>query len=170
MRTSSHPPRRARPVTAPSAQPAVPRRFPSHRGPTLGSETASSLVIAGAGTVSIPVSPTSRSKPRWVHARCSWRDWRSMDVFEPAISSRVAALHVAYCVATSDGSEIATNEILEEILLSHGSAWKVGTREGHPGLERRVPLGVQEAAEHVMANSSHAGDTSSRRRGTRRSA
>lgn len=93
-----------------------------------------------------------------------------MDVFEPAISSRVAALHVAYCVATSDGSEIATNEILEEILLSHGSAWKVGTREGHPGLERRVPLGVQEAAEHVMANSSHAGDTSSRRRGTRRSA
>ncbi|WP_454853922.1 hypothetical protein [Promicromonospora soli] len=47
---------------------------------------------------------------------------------------------------------------LEEILLECGSAWKVGTREGHVGLERRVPLGVQEAADHVMATSGRAGE------------
>lgn len=47
---------------------------------------------------------------------------------------------------------------LEEILKRNGSAWKVGAREGYPGLERRVPVGVQEAADHVMANTSHAGD------------
>lgn len=48
-------------------------------------------------------------------------------------------------------------EALEELLKRNGSAWKVGTREGHPGLERRVPLGVQEAAEHTMVTAGDAG-------------
>lgn len=39
-----------------------------------------------------------------------------------------------------------------------GSAWRVGTRDGLPGLERRVPLGVQEAAEQVMRASGSAGE------------
>lgn len=46
---------------------------------------------------------------------------------------------------------------LESILLESGSAWKVGSRDGFPGLERRVPLGVQEMSEHVMATSGDAG-------------
>lgn len=47
---------------------------------------------------------------------------------------------------------------LEELLRRCGSAWKVGVRNGGEGLERRVPTGVQEAAEAVMATASHAGD------------
>lgn len=44
-----------------------------------------------------------------------------------------------------------SNDRLEEILRSGGSAWKVGERQGVPGLERRVPAGVQTAAEAAMA-------------------
>lgn len=46
---------------------------------------------------------------------------------------------------------------LQDLLERNGSAWKVGTRDGYPGLERRVPLGVQEAAEHTMATAGEAG-------------
>lgn len=46
---------------------------------------------------------------------------------------------------------------LERVLLSNGSAWKVGLRDGLPGLERRVPAGVQEAADMAMAGSGSAG-------------
>lgn len=47
---------------------------------------------------------------------------------------------------------------LEDALLQNGSAWKVGSRDGHPGLERRVPLGVQEVADHAMASAGRAGE------------
>lgn len=47
---------------------------------------------------------------------------------------------------------------LAELLERNGSAWKIGTREGFPGLERRVPLGVQEAAEHTMTTAGDAGE------------
>jgi hypothetical protein len=47
--------------------------------------------------------------------------------------------------------------VLEDILATSGSAWKVGNRDGHPGLERRVPVGVQEVADHVMNVAGDAG-------------
>jgi len=51
----------------------------------------------------------------------------------------------------------ADPEELEEVLLQSGSAWKVGVRKGFSGLERRVPVGVQDAAEHVIAAGGSAG-------------
>lgn len=62
-----------------------------------------------------------------------------------------------YCIAKEKSFTRAKSAELEEILSECGSAWKVGTRDGYPGLERRVPLGVQEAAEHTMATTGHAG-------------
>jgi len=49
------------------------------------------------------------------------------------------------------------NPELEEVLRGGGSMWKVGERDGVPGLERRVPEGVQEAAEAAMAAPGNAG-------------
>lgn len=48
-------------------------------------------------------------------------------------------------------------ESLEELLVANGSAWRVGSRDGQPGLERRVPRGVQDAADTVMGASGEAG-------------
>ena len=48
-------------------------------------------------------------------------------------------------------------ERLDHVLERVGSAWKVGTRDGFPGLERRVPEGVQAAADQAMATPGHAG-------------
>jgi hypothetical protein len=49
------------------------------------------------------------------------------------------------------------NASLEQILAGGSSAWKVGVRTGVAGLERRVPLGVQAAAEAGMATPGDAG-------------
>lgn len=46
---------------------------------------------------------------------------------------------------------------LEAVLGRSKSAWTVGTRAGRPGLVRRVPLGVQSAADAVMVRSGRAG-------------
>lgn len=46
---------------------------------------------------------------------------------------------------------------LETLLTRSKSAWTVGTRAGKPGLVRRVPQGVQVAADAVMAQSNMAG-------------
>jgi hypothetical protein len=46
---------------------------------------------------------------------------------------------------------------LEEVLLESGSQWKVGSRNGNAGLEHRVPLGVQLAAEAAIDTPGHAG-------------
>lgn len=48
-------------------------------------------------------------------------------------------------------------EGLQEILLHSKSAWAVGERSGRPGLMRRVPEGVQIAADTVMARAGRAG-------------
>ena len=48
-------------------------------------------------------------------------------------------------------------DYLEVFLMQAGSAWTVGTREGHPGLERRVPEAVQAAADDAMNAPGHAG-------------
>jgi hypothetical protein len=49
------------------------------------------------------------------------------------------------------------NERLEEILVAGGSLWTTGVRDGLAGLERRVPEGVQTAAEAAMAIPGNAG-------------
>jgi hypothetical protein len=46
---------------------------------------------------------------------------------------------------------------IEAVLHAAGSKWKVGIRNGEPGLEGRVPLGVQDAADSTMALSNDAG-------------
>lgn len=57
---------------------------------------------------------------------------------------------------SDDWDEEAVEE-LDFILAAAGSAWKVGTRENNAGLERRVPLGVQDAANAAMAVPGDAG-------------
>jgi hypothetical protein len=49
------------------------------------------------------------------------------------------------------------NDDLDGILAAGGSLWKVGERDGVPGLERRVPEGVQVAAETLMVAPGHPG-------------
>jgi len=49
------------------------------------------------------------------------------------------------------------NDDLERILRDGGSKWKVGVRNGQPGLEDRVPQGVQDAADQAMAHPGDAG-------------
>jgi hypothetical protein len=49
------------------------------------------------------------------------------------------------------------NDEWERILRDGGSKWKVGTRNGVPGLEERVPQGVQDAADKAMARPGDAG-------------
>jgi hypothetical protein len=44
-----------------------------------------------------------------------------------------------------------------EVLLRSRSAWEVGQRAGRPGLARRVPAGVQVAADSVMQRVGRAG-------------
>lgn len=51
----------------------------------------------------------------------------------------------------------AGNEELERILRDGGSKWKVGVRNGVPGLEARVPEGVQDAADAAMSIGGEAG-------------
>lgn len=46
---------------------------------------------------------------------------------------------------------------LDALLERSKSAYTVGARAGRPGLVRRVPVGVQEAADSVMARSQRAG-------------
>lgn len=46
---------------------------------------------------------------------------------------------------------------LAALLERSGSKWKLGMRDGYWGLEERVPEGVQEAADHVIATTGSAG-------------
>ena len=46
---------------------------------------------------------------------------------------------------------------LEMYLRAGGSEWRVGSRAGDPGLEKRVPQGVADAAEAIIATSATAG-------------
>lgn len=49
------------------------------------------------------------------------------------------------------------HEGVDRILREGGSKWKVGLRDGVPGLETRVPAGVQDAADAVISTPGHAG-------------
>lgn len=63
-----------------------------------------------------------------------------------------ALRYADYLVAkTSEIGGSTSASVLEDLLRRCGSAWTVGTRGDFPGLERRVPEGVQVAAEAVMA-------------------
>lgn len=48
--------------------------------------------------------------------------------------------------------------LLNAVLEAGGSRWKVGDRRGIPGLELRVPEGVQQSADTAMATPGHAGE------------
>lgn len=48
-------------------------------------------------------------------------------------------------------------DVLQQMLQRSNSAWVIGKREGHHGLVRRVPEGVQIAADATMASSGAAG-------------
>lgn len=64
--------------------------------------------------------------------------------------------YLVYVLSNDANGEIQI-AILESILISSGSKWTVGTRNGLAGLEGRVPEGVQEAADAVMALPGNAG-------------
>lgn len=51
----------------------------------------------------------------------------------------------------------ASSEELGALLERSKSAYEIGARAGHPGLTRRVPMGVQVAADSVMARAGRAG-------------
>ena len=51
----------------------------------------------------------------------------------------------------------AHEEEIDELLQRGNSKWKVGERNGFKGLERRVPEGVQVAADHAMQEGGRSG-------------
>lgn len=73
---------------------------------------------------------------------------------------RVSAAEAEFRLAdflVKAASDKAAKADLDAMLEEAGAAWRIGTRDGHPGLERRVPEGVQEAADRAMATPGHAG-------------
>jgi hypothetical protein len=72
-----------------------------------------------------------------------------------ALMKHSQPLQIADYLLAHDG--YATPESLDAILDRSKSAWEVGTRVGRPGLVRRVPLGVQVAADAIMARAGLAG-------------
>lgn len=63
---------------------------------------------------------------------------------------------LVYELSTEYGGETQLAE-LDAIFARSGSKWSVGTRDDHRGLEERVPVGVRDAAEGVIATPGHAG-------------
>lgn len=74
---------------------------------------------------------------------------------ESVLRKHPHTLQVADYLLAHEGN--AAPEDLKELLERGKSAWTVGTRSGRPGLVRRVPLGVQVAADSVMARAGRAG-------------
>ncbi|RYB95119.1 hypothetical protein EUA93_12655 [Nocardioides oleivorans] len=71
------------------------------------------------------------------------------------LQQHAAPLQIAdYLLAHGEATE---PEALEGLLDRSKSAWTVGTRSGRPGLVRRVPEGVQTAADAVMQRPGQAG-------------
>ncbi len=64
-------------------------------------------------------------------------------------------LQIADYLLAHDGH--GDRDELEGILERSKSAWRIGQRAGRPGLERRVPSGVQVAVDAVIARSGRAG-------------
>lgn len=79
---------------------------------------------------------------------------KQLTTAEAVLRDHLYPLQVAdYLLAHGTG----TARSLDEILERGKSAWTVGTRSGRPGLVRRVPSGVQVAADSVMARAGRAG-------------
>lgn len=72
-----------------------------------------------------------------------------------ALKAHNAPLQIADYLLAQDGH--AKAEELNELLERSKSAITVGERAGRPGLVRRLPLGVQVAADDVMARAGRAG-------------
>ncbi len=80
---------------------------------------------------------------------------QQLDVALSTLRERAVPLQVADYLLAHDGH--AKSEELVALLERSKSAYIVGTRAGRPALVRRVPLGVQEAADSVMARAQRAG-------------
>ncbi|QNE45877.1 hypothetical protein F1C58_02440 [Glaciihabitans sp. INWT7] len=77
-------------------------------------------------------------------------------VFDSMTSDEQLRL-IDWLVKDNANSNESGNAEIEKILAAGGSKWKVGTRDGSPGLESRVPLGVQDAAEAAITTPGDAG-------------
>jgi hypothetical protein len=75
-------------------------------------------------------------------------------VMEALTKSRKPLEIADYLVAHADPVD---GEALDVVLTRSKSAWTVGERAGHVALVRRVPEGVQVAADSVMARAGRAG-------------
>lgn len=114
-------------------------------------------------------SGTPRQRRTWVArmqdydlaARTSWVDDLTTygpDTLFDGLTQDEALRMIDWLVYDNATNETRhDNPDLEAILSAGGSMWKVGERDGVPGLERRVPEGVQVAAEAVMAQPGTAG-------------
>jgi hypothetical protein len=72
-----------------------------------------------------------------------------------ALRKHTVPLEIADYLLAYEGR--AKPEELNALLERSKSAWEVGTRSGRPGLVQRVSLGVQVAADSVMARAGRAG-------------
>ncbi|HMS48710.1 hypothetical protein [Candidatus Neomicrothrix sp.] len=80
---------------------------------------------------------------------------RQLERAEAVLRRHPHSLQVADYLLAHDSSAAANS--LDAVLERGKSAWAVGTRSGRPGLVRRVPLGVQIAADSIMARAGRAG-------------
>lgn len=83
------------------------------------------------------------------------RGKKQLETAEAVLRSHPQPLQVADYLLAFDGH--ADPDTLNEVLERGKSAWTVGSRSGRPGLQRRVPAGVQVAADSIMARSGRAG-------------
>lgn len=96
--------------------------------------------------------PLSNIRKRYVEVSAGKQQ---LSTFTKAVIEHNQPLQVAdYLLAFTDHAD---GDDLQAILTRARSAWTVGERAGRRALVRRVPLGVQLAAESVMARAGRAG-------------
>lgn len=80
---------------------------------------------------------------------------RQLSIAMQVLMAHPQPLQVADYLLANGGR--APGSALDGLLERSKSAWKVGKRAGHPGLVRRVPEGVQAAADAAIAKAGRAG-------------
>lgn len=128
--------------------------------------TRRSYMSAGGGRRTVPMLDTALAEQMCQTLRIRFPNLRQ-DLVDGAVGrTQLAKAMVAldshpeplqivdYLLAFGGHSTPAS---LEAILVRGKSAWTVGERAGRPGLVRRVPLGVQVAADAVMGRTGRAG-------------
>ncbi|MCA5893411.1 hypothetical protein LEP48_08610 [Isoptericola sp. NEAU-Y5] len=87
-------------------------------------------------------------------------EWNGVDALKVNLDDDQVIVLLDYLVKRCDDDNFSRKfiPVLDDYMRDCGMAWKVGTRRGFAGLERRVPEGVQIAAEAVMNDSDHAGE------------